>query len=188
MHYVGAKCIQSVLVGIVLATAVSAQDKGRKPDMRRMESKQTNGLQLAVSYPATTPAGEPVGVKVHLVNGGSQKAVILLDRRRRLSPLVVVVADKTGVKAPLTAFGQRYLQPSSLADRFDAARSSLMTVTINAGASRDLSIPNLGLFYDLTLPGTYEITIDLAVTVGDINTGKETLLRLTGVPIVVGTP
>ena len=124
-------------------------------------SPRTDGLVLTGAVPPSTPAGSPVAVRVTIENQGTAEGTLDIEHAAPIS-FDVAVTTKDGAAVPLTRYGSEVLAPMAAAFR----RADCILFKVKPGESFKLSVPNLALYYDLTLPGEYLVVVSRAVGVG----------------------
>jgi len=111
-------------------------------------------------------AGAQVPIKIDVRNCG--KDTVWIGRSTK-DPFPVKLELKTsdGKSVPLTRYGIKRLRPTEIADILMTLDGSWQEGSLRPGQSEDRSIPNLGLYYDLTVPNDYILSI------GDVVTSKD---------------
>lgn len=141
-------------------------------------SPKEGGLRLVASVRAGIKAGQGVGLRVRLENAGTNKAMVSLQRGGPLPQVQLELLDKGGARVPLTAYGKKTFEPTDLSDVAKAIFRSMTLLSVPPGKTLDLSVPNVALFFDLTVPGEYLLKMKRLVVIGDFNSGKVVELRL----------
>lgn len=77
------------------------------------------------------------------------------------------LTSKDGQPVPFTLYGRKEINPTDLLDQLNKITGSIRQLKISSGQTRNLSVPNLALFYDLTLPGEYTLTVSKFVEIGE---------------------
>lgn len=149
-----------ILANINIATP---QEKSDQPSRKEAKSQVVNGAWISVSTHSKTKAGEPIRLQIELSNKGDGALQLVYDRYRP-AKVDFDVTYAAGSAVPLTAFAKKHLHPIERIDKLRAIVGSATTVEILPGESYDLSIANVGLFFDVTLPGDYVINVKRGVT------------------------
>jgi hypothetical protein len=156
-------------LSIFLITGILAGQEGektpKKADENWVYSKPENGITLAASVPAKTTAGNPIPLKVELTNKGKEIAVVGINRRENFHVDIKLV-DNEGKKVPLTRYGVKRLEPTEIGDILARANMAFMMRKLKPDSSLGLNVGNLGLFYDLTIPGDYRIVVSRGFGMG----------------------
>jgi hypothetical protein len=124
-------------------------------------SPRTAGLVLTGAVPPSTPAGSPVAVQATIENQGVELAWVDVEHAAPI-PFDVKVTTKDGAAVPLTRYGAEVLAPTAMSTRLN----DCILRKAKPGESLKLSVPNLGLYYDLTLPGEYLVVVGRGAGVG----------------------
>jgi len=129
-------------------------------------SKTISGLRLSVSVSKTVTQGTEFPLNVTLENSGDVTAKFF--NRSNEAPVKFSITELDGATVPTTLFGKREFGPFDWtnATRLTTSRPSLDWRRISPGGTACVVVPNVGLYYDLTLPGEYLITVSKRVTVG----------------------
>ena len=112
----------------------------------------------------------PVGV---LIRNTKQKPAMLELRKCDPTSFSVEVSTNKGDAVPLTRFGKEVLSPDAKLLR----RADIAGLAVDAETPQKLLINNLGLFFDLTLPGEYLVTISREVKLGEAWASKKVVLK-----------
>jgi len=138
------------------------QEKSDQPQNTKAKSQIVDGAWISVSTLSKTKAGEPIRLQIELTNKGDGVLQLVYDRYRPVK-VEIEVMYAAGNAVPMTAFAKKFLQPTNPLDKLSATIGSATTVEVLSGQSYDLSIGNIGLFFDCTLPGDYVINVKRSV-------------------------
>jgi hypothetical protein len=150
-------------------------------------SPQKRGMHLTVRVPKTIDAGLPVPVQVKIVNNGNLHATFYWDTKEPITA-DIKVTTKDGKQVPFTLYGRKMIAPTELLDVLDKAGGAIRGRHVHPGQSRDLSMSNLALFYDLTLPGEYVITVAFSVNVDEEPMGEKIMFQVEKIPFTIERP
>ncbi len=149
----------SALMGAALSTASSSQppaNKGGDADGK---------LRLTAELKPQLRVGNPVPVKLAFVNNTKASVAVIWEK---LDPfrVTVTVKDAAGKEVPLTRCGKRAFGVEDVEAGGDLPNrdGSIQSTFVKAGESCDLSIANLALYFDLTLPGEYELSASIGTS------------------------
>ena len=160
--------LTAVLLAVsgVAAIAVGPSEGADSDMTNKADSPSKNGIQLSLAVPARVKAGLPVPLTIELRNTGTDTATYGSDP---LDPDKVdwQLTTGDGKPVPLTLFGKKHFHPTELADKLARVERSFVQVPLTPKKSLDLSLANLALFHDLTLPGEYTLTVTASVSVGE---------------------
>ncbi len=149
-------------------------------------SAEQDGVRLTVRVLKALTAGSTVRIDVKVANSGKAPVVFGWDSR---VPLLIEVAltTKDGKPVPFTLYGQKTIAPTDLRDQLAALRGSYHQAKVSPGEKRGLSVANLALFYDLTLPGEYLVTVSKSIRVSEAPI-KDVVLRVDRIPFTIKPP
>ncbi|MFO0822030.1 MAG: hypothetical protein U0792_02750 [Gemmataceae bacterium] len=120
---------------------------------------------FAVRVPKSVVAGEPIRIDAEFRNSGTD--VVTIDvSNLDLPPVFVQVRTATGEPAPLTRFGESVLGAGRLKALLRRGGSSI-AFPIAQNDSIPFVVRNLALYYDLTLPGEYTVTVSRSFRIGE---------------------
>jgi len=134
-----------------------------------------NDIELAIKVPRSTPAGEPISLQISLANGGKEDVTYGVSDY--FCDFKISVVDADGKAVSYTRFGKACLGEEHQAFRY-------FYCPMPPGGKHTVEM-NLGLFFDLTIPGKYRIGV--AKEINPIEKNKVTL-EAKGIQVVVGTP
>lgn len=120
---------------------------------------------FAARVPKAVAAGEPIRIDAELRNTGT--GVIKVDvSNLDIPPVRIQVRTAAGEPVPLTRFGESVLGKGSLKALIRRGASSI-AFPLAQNDSIPFSIRNLALYYDLTIPGEYTVTVSRTFRIGD---------------------
>lgn len=143
-------------------SAASAPPPGGGTPVKANESvsPRIDGFVLSGAVTPSTPAGSPVAVRVTVENQGTAQGALVLEHDAPI-PFDVKVTTKDGAAVPLTRYGAKVFARMAM-----PGRSDCIMAKVKPGEPAKLSVPNLALYYDLTLPGEYLVVVGKDVGVG----------------------
>lgn len=187
------------LPAIALTCCVCMVDSPRRtalaaapPTNARAESGRVivvlGGCKMEVELPKEPAAGSHVRVRTRLTNAGKQPMLVTWETNKPL-PFDLELKTSTGKQVPLTRYGVKKIAPT---DRFDQMSAhlggSIRQCVLSPGETKELNLPNLALFYDLTVPGEYDLAVSKYVTVGKGPAAKDVRLRVKGIRLTISNP
>jgi hypothetical protein len=139
---------------------------------------------LTVQVPKTTKAATPLLIQVKLVNNG---AIPRFFHRETTDPtkLWIKVTTKEGKTVPFTLYGKKTYELTARGDARSTKKELIRKIEIAAGQTRDLSVPNLALFYDLTVPGEYLLTVSGFVQAEEGPKANKVQLQVEKIPFTI---
>jgi hypothetical protein len=141
-----------------------------------------------MGIPKSVSAGSPFPVPVRITNSGNGPIIVRWDTTDPIR-VQIGLTTKDNKPVPLTLYGNKMFHPTDLRDIARQMRGSIRGQHLQAGqATQALSVPNLALFYDLTLPGEYDLTVTAFVTVGEGPKAKEVKLKAGSLRFTVTDP
>lgn len=156
------------------------------PPNGRTGSVEVDGCTMEVELPNSPEAGSPVRVRVKITNTGKVPVAVMRESRE---PLPFDLELETGGKpVPLTRYGVKRIAPTELLDQIRKAIGSGRLGKLEPGKTTELDLPNLALFYDLTVQGDYDLTISRYVTVGEGPSAKGVNLQVKGLRLTISNP
>jgi hypothetical protein len=162
----------------------SAEKNGDR--FQETSSPEHDGVRLTVRVPKDVTAGTPLTIDVKIANSGKSPVIIDWDTTEPMM-VEVAVTTKDGKPVPFTQYGRKKIAPTELVDQLKKIKGSLREVKVVPGKKRRLSVANLALFYDLTLPGEYELTVSTTVHVGE-KPIQDVALRVEKIPFTIARP
>jgi hypothetical protein len=164
-----------------------AEVKDPSKDYNESTSPEVDGVRLTVRVPKKVVAGLPLPVEVKLINNGKTSIHLAWDT---VDPMRVRIKSlsRESKAVPLTSYGVKMIEPTDILDQMRKTISSVRTWEQKPGKTGDLSVANLGLFYDLTLPGEYTFTLSRCVGCGEGQMAKDILLQVEEVKFTIERP
>ena len=156
------------------------------PPSGRFGSVEADGCKLEVELPNAPEAGSPVCVRAKIINTGKVPLLVVWQKQAALPFDVVLKAD--GKPVPLTRYGVKRIAPTERMDQLRLLHGSTRGSHLKPGESHEEEIPNLALYYDLTVPGEYDLTVSRYVTIGGWNSKKGVRLRVKGLRLTISNP
>jgi hypothetical protein len=123
---------------------------------------EKDGVRLTATC-VTAKAGLPVKLRLELSNNGPSQASLAYDRYEKKRQLPIVKIELVGADGKavlLTRYGYKHSQSG------EDIKVSGTERDFATGDRFDVSVPNLALIYDLTVPGEYDATITACVQIG----------------------
>lgn len=169
----------TVLCVLLLAGASLGQEEKKetnKPEGTWAHSKPEAGITLSAWVAAKIEAGTPIPITIELANKGTDLGTLAINRRSDFHVEFKVV-DEKGKKVPLTRYGVTRLKPVEIGDILAKANGAFNLRRLKPGKSMDFGIANLGLYYDLTVPGAYAVTVSQGVRIGTDDEHRDVQLK-----------
>lgn len=171
--------------------------------------------RLTVHVPQKVVAGSPLPIEARVVNRGNTP---FWARWWTTDPmkLHVKLTTKDGKPVPFTAYGRELIAPTYVQDlaelrkkaeaqpnlrdelerqamnikrkMADRSVGSFRGHEVLPGEDYDLGVPNLALYYDLTLPGEYFVTVSYSVSVRENGKTKSVKLGVNNIPFTIIEP
>ncbi len=182
---------QAIIVGLCSIAAVVAlvvaSGRGDSPDHARRHADKTlsqkrtvkAGMDMTLSIKKATPAGEPMALEIELRNVGKQ-ILRYGPTDAGYGDFQILVKDGARKPVPLTRTGK-----ASAVQTRPTEFTKFSPRPIGPGEGY-VTIFNLTLLYDLTLPGKYRVSVATEVyPPGSPKNGKEFVIEATGLTFEV---
>ena len=156
------------------------------PPNGRFDSVETDGCKMDVELPNAPEAGSPVRVRVKITNTG--KVPLLVEWEKQAALHFDLELTTGGKPVPLTRYGVKKIAPTELLDQLRLSIGSFRGTTLGPGETWERDTRNLALFYDLTVPGDYDLIVSTYVTVGKGPSAKGVDLRVKGLRLTISNP
>lgn len=168
------------------AFAAAPPTNARAESGRLIATVVSDGCKMEVELPKEPAAGSPVRIRATITNTGKVPVLVTWETNE---PLPFDLELKTGGgPVPLTRYGVKKIAPTDLLDQLQQLRGSIRQRKLEPGATKVLDLPNLALFYDLTVPGEYELTVSHSVEIGKGQSAKLVHLRAKGIRLTISNP
>ncbi len=117
----------------------------------QVQSPRKEGFQLSVIVPTNNPAGLPISIKMKFENSGNKMG------KWGSFDVNIELKDQNGKPVPLTCYGKKNIEPQSA--------GSYRRSGIHPGGTQEYSINNICLFFDLTIPQDYFLTVTNTISI-----------------------
>lgn len=172
--------------GSLRSTAAGAAPPPDARPRRFITTVEKDGCKIEVDFPKVSAVGSRVRVCTRITNIGNTP--VLMSRARN-KPLPFDLELKAGGNAvPLTRYGVKKIAPTELRDQLQLLDGSVRQWTLEPGETQDLDLPNLALYYDLTVPGEYDLSISKFIIIGEGPTAKDVRLRAKAIRLTIAAP
>ena len=150
-------------------------------------SPEVEGVRLNILAPKLTGAGSAVPLHANVLNAGKDDALISWETSEPMM-VQVTLSDGRGKPVPFTAFGKKKIDPTDPIDQLNKLKGSIRSLKVPPGGASDVSVLNLALYYDLTLPGDYSLVVSRTVQIGTGPTAHNVELTADKVVFTIGPP
>lgn len=116
--------------------------------------------------PKVVAAGEPIRIDAEFRNTGTGVVIVDVSKRDLSPPVRVQVRTAAGEPVPLTRYGESVLGAGRLMMLLRRGGDSI-AFPIAQDGSIPFSIRNLALYYDVTIPGEYTVTVSRTYRIGE---------------------
>jgi hypothetical protein len=126
-------------------------------------------VELLCTIPGDAKAGSAIGLKLEVTNRRKNEIQFFVSR---FEDYRFIVSDGGGKQVPLTRFGEAFKRSE------DGRR---VPIIVPPGETRE-TIVNLGLIFDLSMPGEYRLSVSLRYREGF---EPDTALEIKAIPFTV---
>ncbi len=152
----------SIICLLVFCEAILPMKDEEK--MAQFKSIGNNDIQIVVGILKNNKHGYSIPIFFKVINSGKDEALISY-KTSDVFPFAVIITDNKGNHIPLTRYGKKLLKPVEIEDVISKGDGSYRQTIIRPGEFWEKSIPNLALFFDLTVPQDYILSATRSISI-----------------------